>query len=437
MRLPPLFMVVATQNPVEFEGTYPLPEAQLDRFLFKLDVGYASAGAEREIVLLHHRGFRTGDLSGGGDRAPCWTRPSLLDVRRQVGAVRLDDDLATYMVEIERATRSAPEVAVRVERAGGDRDDARRARPWPRSPAGSTSPRTTSRPRPRPSCATASCSRPEAELDGVTPDDVVAAHPGQRPRAPLACRARGALAGVRGRKDPDFSAADAAPLLLLLLAAPAGALAGAPPRGGRAAGAGAAGGGGGGLAPGGGRGPGGGAGGRWRTSSPSGPGIRCAWCCATARGAPCAWTCGTCTRPRWRVRLERSRAGRRGRRWPCPGGSPGPWRRARRRPSPTASGPASGATSPSAGSTSGPRGRWGSCAGRTPSPDGAPGCASTPICARCSASSCWPAGGPSWRRGSGPAGCPAPARSSSACESTSRTTSTAGSTGRPPPGGGA
>src|SRR5207244_13301885 len=50
MALPPVFMVVATQNPVEFEGTYPLPEAQLDRFLFKLLVEYGSAEAERGIV---------------------------------------------------------------------------------------------------------------------------------------------------------------------------------------------------------------------------------------------------------------------------------------------------------------------------------------------------------------------------------------------------
>jgi MoxR-like ATPase len=109
MALPPLFMVVATQNPVEFEGTYPLPEAQLDRFLFKLVVGYASAGAERDIVLLHHRGFTTTDLGRAGVE-PLLDEGALLDVRRQVEAVRLDDDLATYVVEIGRATRTATEV---------------------------------------------------------------------------------------------------------------------------------------------------------------------------------------------------------------------------------------------------------------------------------------------------------------------------------------
>jgi MoxR-like ATPase len=106
--LPPLFTVLATQNPVEFEGTYPLPEAQIDRFLFKLLVGYASADAEREIVMLHHRGFATRDLGAAGIE-PLLDAGGLLDLRRQVVDIRLDDDLATYVVAIERATRSAPE----------------------------------------------------------------------------------------------------------------------------------------------------------------------------------------------------------------------------------------------------------------------------------------------------------------------------------------
>ena len=171
MTLPPLFMVVATQNPVEFEGTYPLPEAQLDRFLFKLDVGYASAGAEREIVLLHHRGFRTGDLQAAGV-APVLDETGLLDLRRQVEAVRLDDDLATYIVEIERATRSAPEAqfgssvrgAIGIMR-GSKALAAFAGREF-------VTPDDVK--------ATASAVlrhrlvlRPEAELDGVTPDDVL------------------------------------------------------------------------------------------------------------------------------------------------------------------------------------------------------------------------------------------------------------------------
>src|SRR5438309_7464209 len=61
MSLPAVFLVVATQNPVEFEGTYPLPEAQLDRFLFKVLVAYGSAEAERGIVERHHAGLQVTD----------------------------------------------------------------------------------------------------------------------------------------------------------------------------------------------------------------------------------------------------------------------------------------------------------------------------------------------------------------------------------------
>ncbi|HEX2513638.1 MAG TPA: MoxR family ATPase [Chloroflexota bacterium] len=171
MSLPPLFMVVATQNPVEFEGTYPLPEAQLDRFLFKLDVGYASAGAEREIVLLHHRGFRTGDLQAAGV-APVLDEPGLLDLRRQVEAVRLDDDLATYIVEIERATRSAPEAQFgsSVRGAIGTMRGSKALAAF----AG----REFVTPDDVKATAPAVLRhrlvlRPEAELDGVTPDDVL------------------------------------------------------------------------------------------------------------------------------------------------------------------------------------------------------------------------------------------------------------------------
>ncbi|HEX2036228.1 MAG TPA: MoxR family ATPase [Chloroflexota bacterium] len=169
--LPPLFMVVATQNPVEFEGTYPLPEAQLDRFLFKVLVSYASAQAEREIVLLHHRGFRMSDIGAAGIESIA-DEATLLDVRAQVAAVRLDDSVAGYIVEIERATRTAPEVqtgssvrgAIGLMAAGKalaafagreyvTPDDVKLAAP--------------------PVLRHRMILRPEAELDGVTADDVI------------------------------------------------------------------------------------------------------------------------------------------------------------------------------------------------------------------------------------------------------------------------
>jgi MoxR-like ATPase len=107
--LPPVFIVIATQNPVEFEGTYPLPEAQLDRFLFKLLVGYGSPEAERNVVLLHHRGFKSDNLAAAGV-APLVDSESLLVLRQAVEAVAVDDSIVGYIVEVERATRSAPEV---------------------------------------------------------------------------------------------------------------------------------------------------------------------------------------------------------------------------------------------------------------------------------------------------------------------------------------
>jgi len=109
MSLPPVFLVIATQNPVEFEGTYPLPEAQLDRFLFKLLVDYGSAQAERGIVERHHAGLRVTDLAGAG-LAPVIDVTGVLELRACVAATKVDDSVAEYMVAIGRATRTMPEV---------------------------------------------------------------------------------------------------------------------------------------------------------------------------------------------------------------------------------------------------------------------------------------------------------------------------------------
>jgi MoxR-like ATPase len=109
MSLPPVFLVVATQNPVEFEGTYPLPEAQLDRFLFKLVVDYGSAEAERGIVQRHHAGLQVTDLSAAGV-SPVADVGTLLDLRSQIAMTKVDDSVADYLVSIGRASRSMPEV---------------------------------------------------------------------------------------------------------------------------------------------------------------------------------------------------------------------------------------------------------------------------------------------------------------------------------------
>src|SRR5215471_3024037 len=109
LALPPVFLVVATQNPVEFEGTYPLPEAQLDRFLFKVLLEYGSAEAERGVVQRHHAGLQVNDLASAG-LSPIADVATVMDLREQVQAIKVDDSVADYLVAVGRASRSMPEV---------------------------------------------------------------------------------------------------------------------------------------------------------------------------------------------------------------------------------------------------------------------------------------------------------------------------------------
>jgi MoxR-like ATPase len=100
--LPAPFVVVATQNPVESQGTYPLPEAQLDRFLFKLTVGDPPADVERTIVRHHADGFDPTDLS----MLQATTSPAeLMAMQQHARSVRVDDAVVTYIVELVRRTR--------------------------------------------------------------------------------------------------------------------------------------------------------------------------------------------------------------------------------------------------------------------------------------------------------------------------------------------
>ncbi len=100
--LPAPFVVVATQNPVESQGTYPRPEAQLDRFLFKLTVGDPPADVERTIVRHHADGFDPTDLS----MLQATTSPAeLMAMQQHARSVRVDDAVVTYIVELVRRTR--------------------------------------------------------------------------------------------------------------------------------------------------------------------------------------------------------------------------------------------------------------------------------------------------------------------------------------------
>jgi MoxR-like ATPase len=100
--LPAPFLVLATQNPIEYEGTYPLPEAQLDRFLFKLDLGYLRAEEEVAILRLGHRGVAAPSL----DAVEAVVRPDDLEAaRRAVDATSVSDEVAAFVVALVRQTR--------------------------------------------------------------------------------------------------------------------------------------------------------------------------------------------------------------------------------------------------------------------------------------------------------------------------------------------
>ena len=104
--LPQPFIVLATQNPIEYEGTFPLPEAQLDRFLLKLAVGYPSPADENQMVLNLQREHPITALGQVVDGA------QVLDLRRQVWEVHVDDTVRDYAVRLVHATRSHPDLAL-------------------------------------------------------------------------------------------------------------------------------------------------------------------------------------------------------------------------------------------------------------------------------------------------------------------------------------
>ena len=107
--LPDPFLVVATQNPIEYEGTYPLPEAQLDRFLFKVDVGYPEEDEERAMLALPHRGVTP---SGLDEIEAVTTAEELREARAAVDAITASDEVAGYVVALIRRTRDLPSISL-------------------------------------------------------------------------------------------------------------------------------------------------------------------------------------------------------------------------------------------------------------------------------------------------------------------------------------
>ena len=115
--LPEPFTVIATQNPVEYEGTYPLPEAQLDRFLLKLDVPLPARETELEVLQLHLNGFNTHDLDAAGVDVAA-NAADIAAARHAVKGVKASSEVLGYIVDLVRATRALPQVELGVSPRG-------------------------------------------------------------------------------------------------------------------------------------------------------------------------------------------------------------------------------------------------------------------------------------------------------------------------------
>jgi len=109
--LPDPFCVIATQNPIEYEGTYPLPEAQLDRFLLKVTMPLPERDTEVQVLAAHAAGFDPQDLASAGIHAVASAK-ELAEASAAVRRVRVADEILGYIVELARATRAAPSTAL-------------------------------------------------------------------------------------------------------------------------------------------------------------------------------------------------------------------------------------------------------------------------------------------------------------------------------------
>lgn len=106
-----LFWVIATQNSLEFEGTYPLPEAQLDRFLFKLIVDYPDSAAEKQMLLNAQAGFRAKRLDLARLK-PIATVEQIIHARKAVHAVKVEENMLDYLLALVQQTRKHPDLAL-------------------------------------------------------------------------------------------------------------------------------------------------------------------------------------------------------------------------------------------------------------------------------------------------------------------------------------
>lgn len=105
------FMVIATQNPIEYEGTYPLPEAQLDRFMFKVLVPYSPPAVEVEILRRSHRGFDAHNLESSGINKVI-NAQQVVEIRQQIQHVTVEDGILNYIAAINAASRRSPDLVL-------------------------------------------------------------------------------------------------------------------------------------------------------------------------------------------------------------------------------------------------------------------------------------------------------------------------------------
>ena len=105
------FMVAATQNPVEYEGTYPLPEAQLDRFLFKVLILYSSQDVEIEVLRRYHHGFDAHDLATAGLQA-LLPPQAIAEARQLITQVVVEEGILNYIARIAAASRQSPDIVL-------------------------------------------------------------------------------------------------------------------------------------------------------------------------------------------------------------------------------------------------------------------------------------------------------------------------------------
>ncbi|CAN5248580.1 MoxR family ATPase [soil metagenome] len=169
--LPAPFMVAATQNPIEYEGTYTLPEAQLDRFLMKLVLDLPERDSEIEVLTRHAAGFNPRDLDAAGVK-PVLDAATLAAAQADVATVTVSRDVLAYAVDLARGTRHSPSVRLGVSPRGTTALlAASRAWAWLTGSAGVTPDHVQAMA--LPVLRHRIQLRPEAELEGVAPDAVL------------------------------------------------------------------------------------------------------------------------------------------------------------------------------------------------------------------------------------------------------------------------